>query len=113
MGYSARARLVEKYGLGGITEWETGYGDSYAVEEVRKIALEMGQDKVVGDVSASATVVDYGQSVEFTWSFKFADGRPLADTQVFLEIKRASGDFRREVAKTLVDGSFTATLLLG
>jgi len=113
MGYSARARLVEKYGLGGITEWETGYGDSYAVEEVRKIALEMGQDKVVGDVSASATVVDYGQSVEFTGSFKLADGRPLADTQVFLEIKRASGNFRREVAKTLVDGSFTATLLLG
>ncbi|MEJ6577783.1 MAG: glycosyl hydrolase family 18 protein [Actinomycetota bacterium] len=113
MGYSARARLVEKYGLGGISEWETGYGDSYAIEEVRKIALEMGQDKVVGDVASSATVVNYGQDIEFTGSFKLADGQPIADAQVFLEVKRASGNLRREVSKTLVDGSFTTKILLG
>ena len=50
-GYGARAKLVEKYRLGGISEWEIGYGDNLAIEEVKKIAISMGQDKVVGEVS--------------------------------------------------------------
>ena len=50
-GYFDRAKLVEKYQLGGISEWEIGYGDDLAIEEVKKVAIAMGQDKVVGEVA--------------------------------------------------------------
>ena len=112
-GYAARARLVEKYRLGGISEWEIGYGDNLAIEEVKKVAIAMGQDKVVADVSASAENLQFGESVSFSGSFKLADGRPVANVPVFMAIKRNSGETRRAVGTTGADGSFATKVLLG
>ncbi|CAB4747434.1 unannotated protein [freshwater metagenome] len=112
-GYGARAKLVEKYRLGGISEWEIGYGDNLAIEEVKKVAIAMGQDKVVGDVTTSTENLLYGESVAFNGSFKLADGRPLSSVPVFMEIKRASGNSRRAVGQTAPDGTFQIKVLLG
>ena len=112
-GYSARAKLVEKYRLGGISEWEIGYGDNLAIEEVKKVAIAMGQDKVVGDVTASTENLLYGESVAFNGTFKLADGRPLSSVPVFMEIKRASGNSRRAIGQTAADGTFQLKVLLG
>jgi spore germination protein YaaH len=112
-GYFDRAKLVEKYQLGGISEWEIGYGDDLAIEEVKKVAIAMGQDKVVGEVVASSDNLLYGESTTFNGTFKLADGRPLANVPVFIEIKRPSGNTRKPIAQTGLDGSFQARVLLG
>jgi spore germination protein YaaH len=112
-GYFARAKLVEKYQLGGISEWEIGYGDDLAIEEVKKVAIAMGQDKVVGEVAATSENLLYGESVTFSGKFKLADGRPVANVPVFIEIKRASGNSRKPITQTGLDGSFQAKVLLG
>ena len=112
-GYFARAKLVEKYQLGGIAEWEIGYGDNFAIEEVKKVAIAMGQDKVVGEVAASSESLRYGESATFNGTFKLADGRPVASAPVFIEIKRPSGNSRKPIATTGLDGSFQAKVLLG
>ena len=112
-GYFDRAKLVEKYQLGGISEWEIGYGDDLAIEEVKKVAIAMGQDKVVGEVAASTDNLLYGESATFNGTFKLADGRPLANVPVFIEIKRPSGNTRKPIAQTGLDGSFQARVLLG
>ena len=112
-GYFARAKLVEKYRLGGISEWEIGYGDNFAIEEVKKVAIAMGQDKVVGEVAASADNLLYGESLGFNGRFKLADGRPVANVPVFIEIKRSSGNSRKLIAQTGLDGTFQARVLLG
>ena len=112
-GYFARAKLVEKYRLGGISEWEIGYGDNFAIEEVKKVAIAMGQDKVVGEVAASADNLLYGESIGFNGRFKLADGRPVANVPVFIEIKRPSGNSRKPIAQTGLDGTFQARVLLG
>jgi len=111
-GYFARAKLVEKYQLGGISEWEIGYGDDLAIEEVKKVAIAMGQDKVVGEVVATSENLFYGESITFNGKFKLADGRPVANAPVFIEIKRASGNSRKPIAQTGLDGSFAAKVLL-
>ena len=112
-GYFARAKIVEKYRLGGISEWEIGYGDNLAIEEVKKVAIAMGQDKVVGEVVASADNLLYGESIAFNGKFKLADGRPVAGVPVFIEIKRPSGNSRKPIAQTGADGSFQTKVLLG
>ena len=112
-GYGARAKLVEKYRLGGISEWEIGYGDNLAIEEVKKIAIAMGQDKVVGEVSTDVDNLLYGESIVFSGKFKLADGRPVAEVPVFMEVKRSSGSSRRPVGNTAADGTFQSKVLLG
>ena len=112
-GYGARAKLVEKYRLGGISEWEIGYGDNLAIEEVKKVAVAMGQDKVVGSVIASSENLLYGESTLFSGSFKLADGRPVANVPVFIEIKRNSGNTRKPIGQTAADGTFSTKVLLG
>jgi len=112
-GYGARAKLVEKYRLGGISEWEIGYGDSIAIEEVKKVAIAMGQDKVVADATASSDILQFGESVSFNGSFKLADGRPVSNVPVFIEMKRASGNTRKSIGATGADGNFVTKVLLG
>jgi spore germination protein YaaH len=112
-GYFDRAKLVEKYQLGGISEWEIGYGDDLAIEEVKKVAIAMGQDKVVGEVAASTDNLLYGESIVFNGIFKLADGQPVANAPVFIEIKRPSGNTRKPITQTGLDGSFQAKVLLG
>ena len=112
-GYFDRAKLVEKYQLGGISEWEIGYGDDLAIEEVKKVAIAMGQDKVIGEVAATSENVLYGESITFNGTFKLVDGRPVASAPVFIEIKRASGNSRKPITQTGLDGSFQAKVLLG
>ena len=112
-GYFDRAKLVEKYKLGGISEWEIGYGDNLAIAEVKKVAIAMGQDKVVGAAEASAESANYGEGVSFTGSFKLLDGRPLVNIPVFIEIKRASGNVRKPITQTATDGTFQTKILLG
>ena len=112
-GYFARAKLVEKYKLGGISEWEIGYGDNLAIAEVKKVAIAMGQDKVVGAAEASSEIGNYGEGISFSGSFKLADGRPVVNVPVFIEIKRASGNVRKPITQTATDGTFQTKILLG
>ena len=112
-GYGARAKLVEKYKLGGIAEWEIGYGDDLAIEEVKKVAIAMGQYKVVGEVQASSDNLLYGESAAFNGKFKLSDGRPVANAPVFIEIKRPNGNTRKPIGQTAEDGTFQTRVLLG
>jgi hypothetical protein len=112
-GYGARAKLIEKYKLGGISEWEIGYGDNLAIEEVKKVAIAMGQDKVVGLAESNSESANYGEGITFNGSFKLVDGRPVVNVPVFIEIKRASGNIRKPITQTGPDGTFQTKVLLG
>ena len=73
----------------------------------------MGQDKVVGAAEASTEIGNYGEGISFSGSFKLADGRPVVNVPVFIEIKRASGNVRKPITQTATDGTFQTKILLG
>jgi hypothetical protein len=67
----------------------------------------------VGVATADSESANYGEAITFTGSFKLPDGRPVASVPVFIEIKRPSGNTRKPIAQTGLDGSFQAKVLLG
>jgi|FLOH01.1.fsa_nt_gi spore germination protein YaaH len=112
-GYGARAKLVEKYQLGGISEWEIGFGDNFAIEEVKKVAIAMGQAKVIGELMPNTGSVNYGEPVTFAGRFTLSDGTALAAVPVFAELKRATGNVRQPIGLTDTAGNFQIAIVLG
>ena len=112
-GYTARANLVAQYQLGGMSEWEIGYGDATAADAVKAIALALGQYRVSLVFNSAKDSVLLGEPIEFNGSFKLTDGRPVADVPIFAEITRDGATNRKQVTTSALDGSFTSRLIFG
>lgn len=113
--YAARAQLVAKYRLGGITTWTFGMEDSTATDAVRQVAQSIAPDQVVSTLTTDQTSLPYGQPVNVTGTFQLPDKTPVAGLAVRLELKEAGDLAWRDIldATTGPDGLITASLIIG
>jgi hypothetical protein len=113
--FAARAQLVAKYRLGGITEWTLGMEDSTATDAVRQVAQAIAPDEVLSTVTTDQSAVAYGDSVNVQGLFQLPDKTPIAGLAVKLEMKEAGESNWRDIldATTGPDGLVSTSLVFG
>ena len=113
--YQARAQLVAKYRLGGISAWTIGFEDQQAMANIRNVALSIAPDKVLSSVTSDLSEITYGQQINLTGLFTLADKQPIAALPVHLEVKNSADANWREITqlKTGADGTVALPLYLG
>lgn len=113
--FAARAQLVAKYRLGGITEWTFGMEDSTATDAVRQIAQAIAPDEVRSTVTTDRATVAYGNPVKVSGLFLLPDKTPVAGLAVRLEMKESGQNTWRDIldATTGTDGLVSTPLVIG
>ncbi len=113
--YAARAQLVAKYRLGGITAWTFGMEDPSATDAVRQVAQAIAPDLVVSTLSADHNAVAYGVPVSVTGLFLLPDKTPITGLAVRLELKEFGDATWRDIldATTGPDGLVSTSLVVG
>lgn len=113
--FAARAQLVAKYRLGGITEWTFGMEDSTATDAVRQIAQAIAPDEVRSTVTTDRATVAYGNPVNVSGLFLLPDKTPVAGLAVRLEMKESGQNTWRDIldATTGTDGLVSTPLVIG
>lgn len=113
--FAARAQLVAKYRLGGITEWTFGMEDPTATDAVRQVAQAIAPDEVLSTVTTDQATVAYGNPVNVTGLFLLPDKTPVAGLAVRLELKESGESAWRDIldATTGPDGMVSTPLIIG
>jgi spore germination protein YaaH len=113
--FAARAQLVAKYRLGGITEWTLGMEDSSATDAVRQVAQAIAPDEVLSTVTTDQSAVAYGNSVNVQGLFQLPDKTPIAGLAVKLEMKEVGESNWRDIldSTTGPDGRVSTSLVFG
>lgn len=113
-GYAARAQLVAKYHLGGITAWTLGMEDPTATAAVRLVAQSIAPDTVISELSSDKSATAYGESVLITGRLLLPDKTPVVGVTVHVLLLPTGETQWREVHQTLTgsDGIFSIPILL-
>lgn len=113
--YAARAQLVAKYRLGGITAWTFGMEDTTATDAVRQVAQAIAPDQVLTTITTDVNAVTYGNPVNVNGLFQLPDKTPVAGLEVRLELKESGESSWREIlqATTGPDGTVSTQLIVG
>ena len=114
-GYAARAQLVAKYRLGGITAWTLGMEDPTATDAVRQVAQSIAPDLVVSTLSTDQFGTSYGNRVNITGQLQLPDKTPVSGVTVRLELLPNGESAWREILQvtTGVDGGISVPVILG
>jgi len=112
--YSARAKLVAKYHIGGITAWTLGMEDPTATDSVRQVAQSIAPDAITSEIVVDKTTALYGEEVFVAGHFHLADGEPVAGLTVHLQIRGNGESEWREILEAVTDeqGAVITPLLL-
>ena len=113
--YAARAQLVAKYRLGGITAWTFGMEDPTATDAVRQVALAIAPDQVLSTIATDQNAVAYGNAVNVNGLFQLPDKTPIAGLAVRLELKETGESAWRDIldATTGPDGLVSTPVIVG
>jgi len=113
--YLARAQLVAKYRLGGVTAWTLGMEDPLAMSSIRQVATSISPDEIVGNIAISAEELGYGQVATLSGIFTLADKAPVSALPVKIEVKANNDQNWREVGQLITnqDGNVNTQILLG
>lgn len=113
-GYAARAQLVVKYHLGGITAWTLGMEDPSATAAVRLVAQSIAPDAVVSELSSDISTARYGDPVLVTGRLLLPDKTPVAGVTVHILLLPTGETQWREVLQTVTssDGTISVPILL-
>lgn len=113
--YAARAQLVAKYRLGGITEWTLGMEDATATDAVRQVAQAIAPDQILSFLTADKDIFGYTAPVKITGLFQLPDKTPAAGLTLRLELKEAGESAWRNIldVTTGADGLVAASLVVG
>ena len=113
--YLARAQLVAKYRLGGVTAWTLGMEDPLAMSSIRQVATSIAPDEIVGNIAISAEELGYGQMATLSGIFTLADKAPVSALPVKIEVKANNDQNWREVGQLITnqDGNVNTQILLG
>jgi spore germination protein YaaH len=113
--YAARAQLVAKYRLGGITTWTFGMEDPTATDAVRQIAQAIAPDEILSTVTTDQNPVAYASPIKITGSFQLPDKTPVAGLTVRLELREAGESAWRDIldVTTGQDGLIATSLVIG
>ena len=114
-GWEARAAMVDKYRLGGITAWTLGMQEPLATEYVRNVAKQIAPDRVSVTSAIDKASVDYGSPIVVTANFAIKDKSPVANIPVRIEGKSPGETTWRTLATatTDVNGAIEKALILG
>jgi hypothetical protein len=112
--YSARARLVAKYRLGGVAQWTMGMEDQGATDGIRAVAISIAPDPVFLSLSSDLTSLKYGSALTLTALVTRKDKSPLVDIPVRIEFKGFNEVDWREIGniKSSELGSFSQMIYL-
>jgi hypothetical protein len=113
-GYAARAQLVAKYRLGGITAWTLGMEDTTATDAVRQVAQSIAPDLVLSTLTSDPPAAVFGTPMMVKGEFQLSDKQPISGLQVRLEMRTQGDPGWKEIFQTATagDGSFSVPLLL-
>jgi spore germination protein YaaH len=113
--WAARAQLVSKYRLGGITAWTFGMEDPTATDAVRQVAQAIAPDQILSTISTNQNSVAYASPINITGTFQLPDKTPVAGLTVRLELKEVGESTWRSIldATTGQDGLVAARLMIG
>ncbi|MDP1720933.1 MAG: glycosyl hydrolase family 18 protein [Candidatus Nanopelagicaceae bacterium] len=113
-GYAARAQLVVKYHLGGITAWTLGMEDPTATAAVRLVAQSIAPDAVVSELSSDISTALYGDPVLVTGRLLLPDKTPVAGVTVHVLLLPTGETQWREVLQTVTssDGTISVPIIL-
>ncbi|MBC7462877.1 MAG: hypothetical protein H7227_01300 [Actinobacteria bacterium] len=112
--YAARAKLVAKYHIGGITAWTLGMEDTTATESVRQVAQSIAPDAITSEMVVDKATVAYGDAVFVAGHFQLSDKEPVAGLTVRVQIRRNGESEWQEILEAVTDeqGSVIVPLLL-
>ena len=113
--WAARASLVTKYRIGGITAWTFGMEEPLAMESIRQVAKDIAPDQVSATLSIDKTAVDYGNPIVVSGALTIKDKSPVANVTVRIEGKSGTDPNYRllATATTAADGTFQKPLIIG
>lgn len=113
--FAARAQLVAKYRLGGITEWTFGMEDPTATDAVRQVAQAIAPDEVLSTLATDQSSIAYGNPVNISGLFQLPDKTPIAGLDVKLEMKETGESTWRDIldSTTGPDGLVSTSLIIG
>jgi spore germination protein YaaH len=113
--FALRAALVDKYRLGGISEWTLGMEEPLALEGIRNIAKAIAPDQVTASIVVDKTSIEYGDPISISGTFTIKDKSPLVNVAVRIEGKSSGESAWRLLTTATTDatGKFTKPLLIG
>jgi spore germination protein YaaH len=113
--FSLRAAFVDKYRLGGISEWTLGMEEPLALEGIRNVAKSIAPDQVSATLSVDYASIEYGDPITLTGSFTIKDKSPLANVNIRIEGKSPGETNWRLLTNATTDstGKFSKPLLIG
>jgi 5-hydroxyisourate hydrolase-like protein (transthyretin family) len=113
--FALRAALVDKYRLGGISEWTLGMEEPLALEGIRNVAKAIAPDQVTASIVVDKTAIEYGDPISISGTFTIKDKSPLVNVSVRIEGKSLGESTWRLLTTVTTDaaGKFTKPLLLG
>ena len=113
--WAARAALVNKYRIGGITAWTLGMEEPLAMEAIRTVAKEIAPDQVTAVATVNKSEVQYGRAIDVTAQFSIKDKSPIANLPVRIEGKSLGDVNWRTLSNAVTDaeGKIQKSLLLG
>lgn len=113
--FAMRAALVDKYRLGGISQWTLGMEEPLALEGIRTVAKAIAPDQVTAAITVDKSAIEYGDPINVSGSFTIKDKSPLANVSVRIEGKSPGEATWRLLTMTTTDmtGKFSKPILIG
>jgi spore germination protein YaaH len=111
--FTARANLVAKDHLAGLSEWTFGLEDPSAFQAIRVVALSIAPDSVSASLAVDAANISIGTATHVVGTFLLPDKTPAAGIPVHLQTQVGGGQWVTvQDAVTGADGTFSAVLQL-
>ena len=113
--FALRAALVDKYRLGGISQWTLGMEEPLALEGIRNVAKAIAPDQVSAAITVDKNAIEYGDPITVSGAFTIKDKSPLANVSVRIEGKSPGETTWRwlTTATTDMTGKFSKPILIG
>jgi spore germination protein YaaH len=113
--FAMRAALVDKYRLGGISQWTLGMEEPLALEGIRTVAKAIAPDQVTAAITVDKSAIEYGDPINVSGTFTIKDKSPLANVSVRIEGKSPGETTWRllTMATTDMTGKFSKPILIG
>jgi spore germination protein YaaH len=113
--FALRAALVDKYRLGGISQWTLGMEEPLALEGIRNVAKAIAPDQVSAAITVDKSAIEYGDPITVSGTFTIKDKSPLANVSVRIEGKSPGETTWRLLTTATTDmaGKFSKPILIG
>ena len=113
--FALRAAFVDKYRLGGISQWTLGMEEPLATEGIRNVAKAIAPDQVTASVTVDKSAIEYGDPLTVSGTFTIKDKSPLSNVAIRIEGKSPGETTWRllTTATTDMTGKFSKPILIG